>query len=92
MGQYGRDPRSLSWHPHLTRGEPGTGRQEWLLDSQMPGSHLALLSESLSPLPLNPYSAYTSTSVKLQTGKGWGRWRWNQGNRETCQHVARERP
>ena len=44
VGHCGWDPRSLSWHPYFPPGEPGTGRQEQPLGSQMPGWDLALLS------------------------------------------------
>lgn len=31
-------PKVAQLDPYLASGEPGTGRQEWPLDSQMPGS------------------------------------------------------
>lgn len=44
VGHRGQNPGSLSCHPYLTPGEPGTGRpKQGPLDNLMPGSDLALL-------------------------------------------------
>lgn len=47
----------------LTSQRARKGKTGMPLDSQMPGSALALLSESRGTLPLNPYFAHTPNSA-----------------------------